>query len=157
MGVDNSVALTGRLTKDPELKMTANNIAFLSFTLAVQRGYDKEKADFLSCIAWRKSAEFLAKYGQKGNMVSVQGELQMDTYEGKNGTVYNTYVNVNDLKIRTKAKSNDTEDVEEPKAVKEEEPKKETTKKEATKKKTKQDDEFYETSKKLAEKEDLPF
>lgn len=134
MGVDNNVSLTGRLTKDLELKSTKTNISYMSFTIAVQRGYDKEKADFINCTIWRQSAEFLAKYGKKGDMVSVLGEIQTDSYEGEHGLIYKTYVNANDVKIRTKTKPNESDEVPET-IVAKEEPKKDEPKKELAKKK----------------------
>jgi len=86
----NRVVLVGRLTKDPELRITNNNsIPVVSFTLAVNRpfssanstnGSDNRDADFIQCIAWRKQAENVSKYVKKGHMVAVEGRIQTRDY-----------------------------------------------------------------------------
>ena len=84
----NRVVLIGRLTKDPELKKTQNGISTLSFTLACDRGHAKEgeqKADFPQCQAWRKTAEYLAEYAEKGTMVAVEGRIQTRNYDDRDG------------------------------------------------------------------------
>ena len=85
----NNITLMGRLTKDPELRYTQNGTAVTSFTLAVERDYsgkDSEKqVDFIDCLAWRHTAEFLAKYFSKGRMVVASGRLQVRPWEDKNG------------------------------------------------------------------------
>ncbi len=81
----NFVALIGRLTRDPELIYTSNGIAKTTFTLAVNRKYNKEEADFIRIIAWRKLAELCANYTKKGMLVSVVGRLHIDTIQDKNG------------------------------------------------------------------------
>lgn len=86
----NRVVLVGRLTKDPELRYTANNIAVVSFTLAVNRNFTtqdgQQEADYLPCVAWRKQAENIAKYVGKGSMVAVDGRIQTRNYEAQDGT-----------------------------------------------------------------------
>lgn len=81
--------IMGRLVADPELKMTANNVAVTSFTVAVDRGYQKageeRKTDFIDITAWRNTAEFISKWFKKGSMIVIQGELQTRMYEDKNG------------------------------------------------------------------------
>ncbi len=88
MGVNISI-LMGRLTADPELKNTSNGTSVTSFTMAVDRGYQKageeRKADFIDVVAWRNTADFVCKYFRKGSMIIVQGELQTRIYEDKNG------------------------------------------------------------------------
>ena len=88
MGVNISI-LMGRLTADPELKNTSSGISVTSFTIAVDRGYQKageeRKADFIDVVAWRNTADFVSKYFRKGSMIIVQGELQTRIYEDKNG------------------------------------------------------------------------
>lgn len=83
----NVVVLNGRLTSDPELKYTPSNVAVTNFTLAVDRTFSgKEKVtDFISIVAWRSTAEFAAKYFQKGQLVAVQGSLQVRDYTDKDG------------------------------------------------------------------------
>lgn len=81
----NNVVLVGRLTRCPELKKTKNNKSVTSFTIALDKfGGD---ASFVPCVAWQQSAEYLAKYGDKGNVVAVVGELNTREYEGENGKV----------------------------------------------------------------------
>ena len=85
----NKVLLTGRLTKDPELKHTNTGIAVVQFTLAVNRTYasrsGEKQADFISCVVWRYAAENLAKYIRKGGLIAVEGEIQTRNYEDNNG------------------------------------------------------------------------
>jgi single-strand DNA-binding protein len=101
----NSVSLTGRLTKAPELKFTANGIAVATFTLAVNRMIKKEEGkqdvDFLNCVAWRGTAEIMANHLHKGSLIGVEGRLQSRTYtvtdNGKERTAYVTEVMINDF------------------------------------------------------------
>ena len=86
----NKAILMGRLTKDPELKYTTgNNTAVCSFTLAVNKRFQKQgeekKADFINCQAWEKTAEFIAKYFQKGSQVAVVGRIQTRTWDDTEG------------------------------------------------------------------------
>lgn len=80
----NNVTLIGRLVADPDLKMTAAGTPVASFRLAVRRPFAKEgqqEADFINCVAWRKTAELLNKYCRKGQRIGVTGTLQSRTYE----------------------------------------------------------------------------
>lgn len=82
----NKSILMGRLTADPELRHTQNNIPVASFTLAVDRSYGQEKqTDFLDIVAWRNTAEFVSKWFRKGMLVAVSGRLQTRTWEDKQG------------------------------------------------------------------------
>lgn len=82
----NKVILIGRLTKDPEIRYTQNNTPVCNFTLAVDRRFSKDKqADFISCQAWQKTAEFISKYFQKGSMIAVVGSIQTRTWEDSEG------------------------------------------------------------------------
>ena len=86
----NSVTLMGRLVADPELKTTQNGTSVASFRLAVERNYQpkgaaEKQADFIPCVAWRQTAEFIGKYFAKGRMIAVEGSLQSRNYEDKNG------------------------------------------------------------------------
>jgi single-strand DNA-binding protein len=85
----NKVLLIGRMTKDPELKYTPSNVAVVSFTIAVDRKYqvqgEERKADFIPCVAWRSTAEFIAKYFTKGQMINVCGALQVRSWEDTQG------------------------------------------------------------------------
>ena len=85
----NKVILGGRLTATPELKTTQSGIMTVSFTVAVNRRYTKEgeqqQADFVSCVAWRQTAEFISKYFGKGSSICVVGAIQTRTWQDQNG------------------------------------------------------------------------
>ncbi|NLB52659.1 MAG: single-stranded DNA-binding protein [Syntrophomonadaceae bacterium] len=81
----NRVILIGRLTRDPELRYLQNGTAVASFTLAVDRKYNKEETDFIDIVAWRQLAEHCANYLSKGRLVAVEGRLQIRSYEDKEG------------------------------------------------------------------------
>ena len=85
----NVAALNGRLTADPELRHTASEIPVTSFTLAVDRGYVKagteRQADFIDIVCWRQTAEFVAKYFHKGQLVAVEGSIQSRSYTDSQG------------------------------------------------------------------------
>lgn len=85
----NKVSLIGRLTKDVEVRYTQSNTAVASFTLAVNRRFVKEgeerQTDFISTIAWGKTAEFISKYFKKGQQVSLVGRIQTRNYEDDQG------------------------------------------------------------------------
>lgn len=81
----NRVIIIGRLTRDPELKYTPNGTAVATFSLAVNRKFNREETDFIDVVAWRQSAEFCANYGSKGRLTMVEGRLQVRTYETQEG------------------------------------------------------------------------
>ncbi len=88
----NKVVLCGRLTADPELKQTQNGIAVVSFTLAVNRrfsrgadGQNNSQADFISCVAWRQTAEFISRYFKKGSSLCITGSIQTRTWNDNTG------------------------------------------------------------------------
>lgn len=81
----NSINLVGRVAQELELKKTQSDISVCAFTLAVNRPKVKDVTDFINCVAWRQSAEYLCKYGVKGSMVAISGTLQTRKYEDKNG------------------------------------------------------------------------
>lgn len=85
----NHITIMGRLTRDPELRRTGSGIAVTSFTVAVDRDYgekgqDKE-TDFIDCVAWRNTGEFVNSYFTKGRMIVVDGRLQIRSWTGKDG------------------------------------------------------------------------
>ena len=87
----NKVILMGRITKDIELKTTPSGIAVTSFSIAVDRpgGKDKERAtDFIDCVAWRQTAEFISRFFCKGKAILIEGKLQTRSYTDKNGTAH---------------------------------------------------------------------
>lgn len=111
----NNVVLVGRLTKDADLKFTGNGSAVASFTLAVNRSYKKEneeqKADFINCVVWRKTAEALANHTSKGSLIGVEGRIQTRSYDNQQGQkVYVTEVVVEEVTFleskKTGAQSN---------------------------------------------------
>lgn len=84
----NQLILMGRLTADPELKTTSSGTSVATFTLAVERNYaqnGEKKTDFVNCVAWRGTAEFISTYFSKGRMMSVVSELQSRSYENAEG------------------------------------------------------------------------
>ena len=98
----NRVVLTGNLTKDPELKTTQSGLSVVQFVIGVQRRFVKEdgerEADFISCVAWRRTAENIAKYFRKGQLIGIEGRVQTRSYDDKNGQrVYVTEVVVDNF------------------------------------------------------------
>lgn len=85
----NNVTLVGRLTKDPELRYTADGTAVANFTLAVNRPFSnaqgEREADFINCIVWRKPAENTANYLKKGSLAGVVGRIQTRSYDNNEG------------------------------------------------------------------------
>lgn len=81
----NNITITGRLTNAPELKTTPNGVSVCSFTLAVKRPHTKDTTDFIPCQVWRQGAEYLSKYGAKGNMVAATGALTTRKWQDKDG------------------------------------------------------------------------
>ena len=85
----NCAVLMGRLVADPELRTTPNGISVTSFTVAVDRRFNRQgedrQADFIDIVAWRQTADFVCRYFRKGSMIAVQGSIQTRMYEDKNG------------------------------------------------------------------------
>ena len=85
----NKVELIGRLTKEPELKLTANQTQFCNFTVAVDRRFKdangQRQADFINCLAWRQTAVFIQKYFHKGNRIGLTGSIQTRSFDDQNG------------------------------------------------------------------------
>ena len=92
----NSVVLIGRLTRDPEMRTTGNGTPVVSYTLAVNRRFKTQgqpEADFISCVAWNKTAETMARFLHKGSLIAIQGRIQTRNYENQQGQrVYVTEV-----------------------------------------------------------------
>lgn len=99
----NSCVLIGRTTKDIELRRTGNGTAVASFTLAVNRDFktnDGQEADFIQCVAWKKTAELLEQYVHKGDRIAVNGSIRTRHYEDSHGgTVYVTEVLINHVEF----------------------------------------------------------
>ncbi len=82
----NKAILMGRLTRDPELRHTNSGTPVCSFSIAIDNGYgDNRTTDFINCVAWNKTAEFVEKYFTKGRMIIVVGRIQTRTWEGQDG------------------------------------------------------------------------
>ena len=85
----NKVVLVGRLTAKPELRYTASNTAYTRFSVAVNRNFTnadgKRDADFINVVAWRKQAETISKFFDKGNLIALEGRLQTGSYDDKDG------------------------------------------------------------------------
>lgn len=81
----NTVTIMGRLTAAPELRTTQSGKSVTAFSIAVSRQYDKEKTDFIECVAWNKTAEFIERYFGKGDMIALTGRIETDTYKDKDG------------------------------------------------------------------------
>ena len=86
----NHIVIMGRLTRDPELRYTQSQVPVASFTVAVDRDFSgrdggERQTDFINCVAWRQSAEFVSKYFHKGSMAVVSGRLQIRQYQDREG------------------------------------------------------------------------
>lgn len=102
----NNVVLVGRLTKDVEIRKTQSGLSVASFTVACDRRLSQEQknnneqsADFISCVAWRGSADFLGQYSHKGDTVGVEGRIQTRTYDRDGQKVYVTEIVANNVSI----------------------------------------------------------
>ena len=95
----NLVILTGRLVREPELKYGASGTAYCRFTIAVNRAFDKEKSDFISCTAFGKTAELVGEYLRKGSLTGVQGRLEQSEYEKDGKKEYKTGVTVDKIEF----------------------------------------------------------
>lgn len=115
----NNITITGRITKDPEIRYTSNNKANVLFTLAVNRDYKDEngerQADFISCVAWGNQAEYIGKYVLKGDNLGINGRLQTRNYQDQNGrTIFITEVIVERVECYTQ--HNNTQQTKQPQA-----------------------------------------
>ena len=97
----NKVILMGRLTRDLELRSTPQGVSTCSFSLAVDRNFvrdgEERKADFINCVAWRQTAEFISKYFKKGSMVALEGSIQTRSWDDNGKTRYATDVVVSQV------------------------------------------------------------
>lgn len=109
----NRVVLTGRLTRDPELKSTSSGISVAVFTLAVNRQYTDASGnrgtDFISCVIWRKAAENFCNFTSKGSLVGIDGRIQTRSYDNKDGQrVYVTEVVVDSFALLESKRDRET-------------------------------------------------
>ena len=108
----NSVQLVGRFTRDPEVRYTDSGTSVARFTLACDRRFKREgedSADFISCVAFNKTAEFIEKYFRKGQRVGLNGRIQTGSYTNKDGQkVYTTDIIVDNVEfVESKGSAND--------------------------------------------------
>lgn len=117
----NNVILMGRLTADPELRQTQSGISSCRFTVAVNRKFknkdtDQYDADFISCVAWKQTAEFVSRYFSKGKMIALQGTLRTGSFQDRNHqdvTHYTTDVFVENVEF-CGDKGNNSENQQQP-------------------------------------------
>ncbi len=105
----NVIAISGNITADPELKTTPDGVSVCAFTVAVRRPNAKDKTDFINCVAWRSSAEFITRYFRKGQKIEVDGCLTSRKWEDKNGNKRTSFeVVVNNASFGESKKDNNS-------------------------------------------------
>ena len=95
----NRIILKGRLATDPEMRQTPNGVSVCSFKVAVNRRFDREKADFIQCEAWRQTADFVKHYFGKGKEIALVGELHIDKVEKDGESRFYTKVVVDEVEF----------------------------------------------------------
>lgn len=110
----NNVVLAGRITRDAELRKTPTGVSTVSFTLACNRRFSNQEggqqADFINCVAWRQSADFMANYVKQGTLLGVEGRLQVRSYKDQQDrTVYVTEVVCDSVQILASKQSSNTQ------------------------------------------------
>ena len=114
------------MVKDAELCQSSNGYYYTRFSIAVQKSYDKDQCDFINCVAWTTSAEYICKYCKKGSLLAINGSLQSNSWTDNNGVNrYETIVSVDNVGSLSN-KTNTSPDTT--KAKKKEKPKKEEKK-----------------------------
>lgn len=118
----NYIVIQGRLTRDPELRRTGSGLAVANFSVAVERDFPnketgEKEVDFIDCIAWRHTGEFVSKYFTKGSMIVVSGRLQIRTWTDKDGNSRKTAEIVADNVYFGESKKKDSNEVQNPYAV----------------------------------------
>ena len=117
MKMINNVSLVGRLTKDVEIRKTESNKSVASITLAIGDRFNKDHTDFINCVVWNSSAEYLNKYATKGDVIGLTGRIATRTYDGRNGKVYVTEVVADNVSIIGSRKSNQSQNDNVPEPV----------------------------------------
>ncbi len=108
----NKVVLVGRLTRDPEVRSTSSGLSTARFTVAVNRNFKNKDgnydADFISCVAFRNTADFVAKFFKKGSLIGLEGRIQTGSYDAQDGTKrYTTEVSVDNVEfVGSKSENN---------------------------------------------------
>lgn len=87
----NAITIKGRLTADPEMRKTANDVPVANFTVAVDRMFNREETDFFRCSAWRANAEFVKQYFKKGQEILLTGEMRCDVWEDEDGEKHSSW------------------------------------------------------------------
>ena len=110
----NNVVLAGRITKDPELRKTPQGVSVVSFTVACNRRFSNQEggqqADFINCVAWSQTADFIANYVKQGALLGVEGRIQTRNYKDQNDkTVYITEVIAEKVQILAQKLANNTQ------------------------------------------------
>lgn len=109
----NVAAITGRLTRDPELRALTDGTTTCSFTVACNRPKKRDaedsEADFIQCVAWRQTADYLTKYGRQGDKVELSGRIRTRSYDSRDGQrVYVTEIQVDNLTLAPKGERSET-------------------------------------------------
>lgn len=109
----NHIDILGRLTRDPELRRTGSGVAVANFTVAVDRDFKgpdgEKKTDFLDCVAWRQTGEFVGKFFRKGAMIAVSGRLEIRDWTDKDGSKRRSAeINVNNAYFAESKKASDS-------------------------------------------------
>ena len=100
----------GRLTRDADVRYSSDGKAVARFTLAIDRDYDREKADFPNCVAFDKKAELIEKYTRKGSRIRITGRIQTGSYEKDGKKVFTTDIVVNELEFLDSKKDEQNND-----------------------------------------------
>lgn len=106
----NHITVMGRLTKDPDVRRTPNGVPVTSFTLAVDRDFGEKATDFIDCVAWKNTADFVGKYFAKGRMAIADGRLQIREWNDKEGNKRRSAEIVADHVYFGDSKKNDSND-----------------------------------------------
>lgn len=119
----NQVVLMGRLTQDPETRYLQNSDSSVTrFNIAVDRDYkaageEKPKTDFINCVAWNKTGEFVAKYFHKGSLIALTGSIETGSYEKDGRKVYTTEIRVGKVSFTGEKRKDEAGQQEQPKAT----------------------------------------
>lgn len=87
----NNIVIKGRLTADPEIRKTSNDVAVANFTVAVDRMFNRDETDFFRCTAWRSTADFVQHYFEKGQEILLSGEMQCNVWEDEDGEKHSSW------------------------------------------------------------------
>lgn len=108
----NKVIMAGRLTRDPETRISQDGKMFTTFTLAVDRNYKKNETDFFDCVAFGNTADYLLSYVRKGYMILVEGTLQIDKWQDRNGVNHSKPKIIANIVKNFETKSKDADEVD---------------------------------------------